>query len=42
MLKHIATAALVVELSATCAANLFVPDCSRFGALSGPATLEFV
>lgn len=37
MLKHIATAALVVELSVICAASLFV-----IAALAGPSTLNFV
>lgn len=37
MLNHIATAALVVELSAICAATLFV-----IVTLSGPSTLNFV
>jgi len=36
MLKHIATASLVVELSAICAATLFV-----IGILVGPSTLNF-
>jgi hypothetical protein len=37
MLKNIAMVALVVELSAICAATLFV-----IATLSGPATINFV